>query len=369
MISYVPVATTTEAATEQLCGDIVPLREAKGQRRSVKVIQPGWGSSGYWPAEVLERDGPAAWPAGTQMFLDHPTESEESDRPERSVRDLAATLATDAAWQADGSDGPGLYAETVVAEPYTDLIDAIAEDIGVSVNTWAEAPIGEKEGRRGPVISRIASADESPFNSVDFVTKAGAGGKVLALMESVRAKAGTPPTTDATQHEKAPTSSESARTPREGHEMDETKLKEQLEAATAERDELRTKNEKLSGENASLRERVALSEAGTAVAVKLGESDLPEITRTRLTASLVKTVALAEDGTLDVTALEAKVTEAIADESAYIAKLTESGKVRDQGASTAPDGALHESFKSRYLADGKSEEQAEQMAAVAAAGR
>jgi hypothetical protein len=30
---------------------------------------------------------------------------------------------------------------------------------------------------------------------------------------------------------------------------------------------------------------------------------------------------------------------------------------------------LHESFKSRYLADGKSEEQAEQMAAVAAAGR
>ena len=55
-------------------GDFVPLVE-KAIRRdgtiALKLIKAGWGSSGYYPASVLERDGPAVFPAKTQMFWDH----------------------------------------------------------------------------------------------------------------------------------------------------------------------------------------------------------------------------------------------------------------------------------------------------------
>src|SRR5690625_6670486 len=55
----------------------------------IKVISADvQGSSGYYPAEVLERDGARAFPAGTHMFLDHPTATQKYDHPERSAKDL-----------------------------------------------------------------------------------------------------------------------------------------------------------------------------------------------------------------------------------------------------------------------------------------
>jgi hypothetical protein len=368
VITYEPVASATaEGRGAPLLGTIVPLREAKGTSFKLKLIEPGWGSSGYWPAEVLERDGPAAFPAGTHQYLDHPTASEEAERPERSVKDLAAVLATDAAWDADGWDGPGLYAETVVVDQFVDVIGAIADDIGASVNTWAVTEVGEAEGKRGPIVKRLASADEAPFNSVDFVTKAGAGGEIKALMESARTKVTTPTPGDAPQHEGASTAA-TASAPKEADEMDE-KLKEQLEAAVREANELRTENEGLKAERAQLRERLAIGQATAVVAGRLAETELPTVTQSRLTETLSTAVKLTEAGELDQTALSAAVEAAVADETAYLAELTESGKVRDQGGSTASDGALEKSFEARYLSEGMSPEQAKQMAARAASGR
>ncbi len=63
-----------EVELGEVHGDLVPIREAQGQRRAIKLIEPGWSTSRYWPAEVLERDGPAAFPAGTHMYLDHADE-------------------------------------------------------------------------------------------------------------------------------------------------------------------------------------------------------------------------------------------------------------------------------------------------------
>jgi hypothetical protein len=373
VVNYVPV-TVGEALTP-VHSDLVAVREAlavteaAGQKRRLKVIEPGWGSSGYWSAEVLERDGPAAFPAGTQMFVDHQTEAERDARPEGSLRDLAAVFDTDAVFDAAGEEGPGLYAEATVVEPWVPLIDAVAGDIGVSVSTYAESSMGEAEGRKGPIIGRIVSAAENPFNSVDFVTKPGAGGRVLAVVESLRPKSGSPQPVKASHDGTTP--SESAEPAKEAPEMDE-KLKEELEAAKRRVTELETANEALTTENGALREKVAIGEARGIVAAKLGGSELPEITQTRLTESLVRTVKLAEDGALDAAALEAATDAAIAAEADYIAKLTESGKVTGQGdahGTPVEAEAVRESFKSRYLAQGFSEEQAERMAATAAAGR
>src|SRR5690554_7670050 len=58
--------------------------ESKGIWR-IKLIEGDvHGSSGYYPASVLERDGATAFPAGTHIYLDHPTWEEDWQRPERS---------------------------------------------------------------------------------------------------------------------------------------------------------------------------------------------------------------------------------------------------------------------------------------------
>lgn len=183
------LATLTEAATAtgtvtEVRSDLTPIAAEAAIRSdgtiAVCLITPGWGSSGYYSPEVLEQaaaDG--VYPAGTQMFWDHPTVTEGSERPERSLRDLAAVLKTGAVWQPDHPQGPGLYAQARPFPPYRDLLAEMAPHIGVSIRAAAEVGQGEADGRRGRIVHRIV---EGP--SVDFVTKPGRGGKILEVFES-----------------------------------------------------------------------------------------------------------------------------------------------------------------------------------------
>jgi hypothetical protein len=85
---------------------------AAGNRWRIRLIEGNrWGSSGYYPRDVLERDGATAWPIGTHMFLDHPGENETQDRPERSVRDLAGHIASTPVYETDGPAGEGADAD------------------------------------------------------------------------------------------------------------------------------------------------------------------------------------------------------------------------------------------------------------------
>lgn len=172
------VATLAEVRSE-----IVDLGEAvagTGGTIEVLLISPGWGSSGFYSPDVLEAAGTArVFPRGTQMFLDHPTMTERNDRPERSVRDLAAVLESDGVWNANGKNGPGLYAFAKVFETWKPLIAELAAHIGVSIRAAAEMSSGEAEGRKGRIIDRLVEAV-----SVDFVTRAGRGGAVLAVLEA-----------------------------------------------------------------------------------------------------------------------------------------------------------------------------------------
>lgn len=145
-------------------------------RRSIQIITPGWGSSGYYSAEVLEAAAKdRVIPAGTHMYFNHASETERHDRPERDVRDIAAVLAEDARW-----DGERLIAEAEIMGPHAELIESLAPYIGVSISGSAtDVVVGEAEGRTGPIIEGLAHVA-----SVDFVTHAGRGGMVL--LESAR---------------------------------------------------------------------------------------------------------------------------------------------------------------------------------------
>ncbi len=131
------------------------------------MIAPGQGSSGYYSPEMLKRDGPRIFVPGVQSFLDHPTASEGYERPERSLRDLAGRLSTAAVWEDRGPLGPGLYADVDLFSHAASLIASVGPYIGVSIRA-------EGEIDRAGCVTALTAA-----HSVDFVTRAGAGGAIV----------------------------------------------------------------------------------------------------------------------------------------------------------------------------------------------
>lgn len=148
---------------------------AKSGRIRIKIIDEGQGSSGFYPAATLEAAAKdKVFPKGTHMFLDHPSVTENFDRPERSLRDLAAVLDSDAVFESGA-----LYAEAKVFPAYRELLTdpEVFEAIGVSIRASAEV----EETKTGRNVTKLVSSE-----SVDFVTKAGRGGKVMEVLESAR---------------------------------------------------------------------------------------------------------------------------------------------------------------------------------------
>ena len=348
--------------TESLAGDPVVLREGSLQDEIVpiKVIQPGWGSSGYYPPEVLERDGPQVFTAGTKMFWDHATESEERERPEGSLDDLAGELITNAQWNEHGREGPGLYADAKVFGRFKDAVNELAPHIGVSIRALGKAEKGEVEGRKGPIIKEISAA-----RSVDFVTIPGAGGKVVQLFEAYRDAVPENPYLPEDYRESLENQEHEAEAVMDEKAIQE--LKDQLQEALDRVTELDTINTALRGHANKLSAEKVAREA-------LRDIELPEPSKERvLTLAVEGELPLGENGALDQDALIAKVKEAASAERAYVASLTEAGgDVRGLGASGSSDNGgakLKESLKSMWLKLGKSVDEAEKLATIAANGR
>lgn len=151
-----------------------------GNKWHVKVIEAGWGSSGYYGPDMLKEYGPQVFKAGTKVFMNHPSLNETSDRPERDVHQLAGKLTSDAVFTENG-----LVADIEFYSHYAPIIKEMAGDVGLSIHALGNATVGEAEGRQGPIIESLVA---DPLTSVDVVTVAGAGGKFLNLLESYTRK-------------------------------------------------------------------------------------------------------------------------------------------------------------------------------------
>ena len=284
--------TSSEAAVVDLTGDVVALREgAVGQDGSalLKLIAPGWGSCGYYPAAVLERDGPSIFPKGTKNFWNHQTEAEEAARPEGDLRDLASVLTEDAHFEKNGPDGAGLYARANVFEHFRQPVDQLAKHIGMSIRASGKAREGEAEGKKGRIIEKLERG-----HSVDYVTTPGAGGKVLQLFEAARGR--------------------QQSTETEGDDMD---VKEALA-------KIRKTNE-----------RLALREAKDHAADKIGSERLNEATKRRLIERVILMAPLTEDGELDTKKFDEIIAREVKEEAVYLAQLTGGRVVQGMGSGAA----------------------------------
>lgn len=302
----------------------------------VKVIQPGWGSSGYYSETVLAAS--AQLFEGAQMFWNHPKSSDNYERPERDLRDLAGVL-TNVRYEETNANGAGIYGDATVFEPFRETLNEIGPYIGVSIRAGGKVHEGEAEGRAGLLVEEI-----NLVQSVDFVTRAGAGGKVLAQF------------------------AEAARSPynvlENANEEESMNLEEALNTINGLNTQLSEAHgqiDTLTQELARLNEAHMLTECGAIVAAELKESDLPEVTKERIQQEAGKFMATkGEDDKkkLDKDKVKQSVQEAIKAEAEYISKLSgginvtgmgSTGRENDENLAEAVD--LTDAFKAMGLSE------------------
>lgn len=355
-IAYVPKAgALSEAALDE---EFVALNEGAVRTdgtATIKLITPGWGSSGYYPADVLKRDGPGVFREGTKMYADHPTAQEEAARPERSIRDLAAVLTSSARWEDVGADGPGLYAEAKVFETWRKPLDEMAVDTGVSIRALGRARMGDAEGRKGPIVESIVSA-----KSVDFVTDAGRGGRIVPLAEAARNR-----NPQGHRPDSGSKPAKEVHMPLSAEELAMiTSLQESVTALAGQVQALTTTNQRLTEAG------LVADAAGYATQLLAGVA-LPDVTKARLVEA-VKLKAPAKDGALDREAFRALVEAAAKDEANYLSRISGLGNVRLAGGElslTEAEGPSPEETTKALAATFQSLGLSESAAQVAAAGR
>ena len=237
---------------------VAPNAESLGDGKyRIRIIVPGQGSSGIYTAENLAESAPL-FKAGTEMFIDHPTESEEWERPERSIRDYAGVFLEDATVGEDGA----LYTVCKVFSGVNELIKDKWKHIGVSINAWCDQPITETG--IVPVFAGV--------RSVDFVTSPGAGGGIVDLLESIRNNNSTKEGTVDKEIESK-------------FDALETKIASLVEALDSKLESLMTPVQESKEEKASVDVDSAI-EAGK----KIAESGLPDVAATRVREAVKKGV-------------------------------------------------------------------------------
>ncbi|MBU2249597.1 MAG: ChaB family protein [Gammaproteobacteria bacterium] len=328
-----------ETESRTIISDVISLAEATISGKGVAqviIIKSGLNSSKdrYYPAEVLARDYQVF--EGVKMYADHPTEDEEKQRPERSIRDWVATLKN-----VHVDESGQLIGEAVIVEPWmqaklANLRDqSMLSEMGISINAVGTASKGEIEGVKTNVIERIVRV-----RSVDFVTEPGAGGMVqiyeadrdadvdLVSLDILRERR--PDLVKSIENEVKSQLLQEARKVMESEERIK-ELETQNAGLVQEKDDLQGKLTE--AEKAGMK-----AEAKFAIDKAVGESELPELARARILEKFVG--AESADG----------ITEAIKAESDYIAALTEAGKVKGMGGNTtktveAGTQALREALK------------------------
>lgn len=171
---------------------------------NVVLLRAGHGNLGqrHWYSAAALQDAVARDIfEAAQAYLDHPSTIEEQTRPERSVRDLAG-------WYSDVEVRPytdpevgktvalfGTFHPAVGKDEVVTIVRTCIEYAkryprmawaGLSINAYGDSVPQTIDGEQWNVVDRIEGVD-----SVDIVTKAGAGGTLVAsLKESYRMKTG-----------------------------------------------------------------------------------------------------------------------------------------------------------------------------------
>jgi len=381
------------AATESAVFDspfshfrLIEAKDKSGLLIDVHIIGPGWGSSGYYSEAVLKKaceDG--VYPAGMHMHLDHPTRSAEKEQPARTIKGespLAAVLTESGHYDPKGWDGPGVYAKARVMPQFVEDIKTLDGHIGISHYVSGKSEAGEVGGKKGPIITELIA---DSLNTVDFVTVPGAGGHYRTLFSEMKVGRQDPiGNMDKTgenmgDKQESLTLSEVRTNHPEIFEEMKKALSEELKIEVATKDQTK-KLAEAADKIKALEQKVAEQGAKLAevkareyIATEIAKAKIPETSGKILTEQLVKLVILTEDGEIDAPKFGQIVTEAIKAKAEEIAAIKKETGITGNGGGAPPAGdgmkSLIESFVAMNIAVGKTKEEAERLAEIAAGGR
>lgn len=144
---------------------------------NVKLIKPGWGNARdghYYPAEVIKRDARVF--EGAKMYTTDHREGEKSERTEVSQIQKIIGFTDDGAPIARVLIFDPGFAEKTRNRAKAGML----ESLECSILAYGRAKSGNApDGKAGKIVEAITAAQ-----SVDWVTRAGAGGKALSLAEN-----------------------------------------------------------------------------------------------------------------------------------------------------------------------------------------
>lgn len=172
-----------EAVRTSFFSELMPLTEAviDAEKKTLEVtlIKPGWSANGkYYSSEMLGRDMHVF--EGTKAYADHPSRSEETNRPERSVRDISGYYTGVHQSPTGSLKATRHFVGRVGDEMYPLAVEAVNNKpdlMGLSINALGKTKLGEAEGRKGIIVESLVKG-----NSVDDVTTPAAGGKYERLL-------------------------------------------------------------------------------------------------------------------------------------------------------------------------------------------
>ena len=296
-----------EATKEGIAQGIVPIR----------IIAPGFNTSkGRYYSEQAVQDAADIFD-GAKMYADHPTKAEEKEKPERSIRDWVATLHDTKVSEAGNAVGIAHINAGWLKEKIQNLYEqGDLQHLGTSINAVGSGTTQTIEGHKTTLVERLL---RSTFQSVDFVTEAGAGGQA-GLRESAGDSINDVDLMDlATFKEARPDLVEVIESTI--REQINTEVKKQMDAEARVK-ELEGENETLTKENSGLKEAAVAAEkakvkevAQAAIKSAVDKATLPQAAKDKLIEAH-KDDESAEG--IDVV---------ITNEATYIATVTEAGKI------------------------------------------
>lgn len=306
-----------EATKEGIAQGIVPIR----------IISPGFNTSfGRFYSEQAIQDAAVIFD-GAKMFANHPTEAEEAARPERAIQDWVATLHECRVSESGNAVGIAHINAGWLKEKIQNLFEqGDLQHLGTSINAVGKGTNQTIEGHKTVLVEGLV---KSIFQSVDFVTEAGAGGQA-GLRESAGDSINDVDLMDlATFKEARPDLVEAIESTI--REQINTEVKQKMDAE-ARIKELEDENDVLTKENGGLKE--AKEAAEKAKVKETAQAAIKEaVDKSELPAKAKEKIIEAHKDDESAEGIEA----VIKDEATYIAEITEAGKIRGMGPAPAEE--------------------------------
>ena len=179
----------------------IKIYNLSGRKAEVVLIDEGLGNRvnmNYYGPEALA-GAPEVFECAP-CFTDHPSESENSDRPERSIWHKAGYFTNVRLETIEGKStikavltldetetGEAVLSKIKAAIQFkADNPAAEAEYVGLSINATGESERRDMTINGEPLtVNYVTAFVKDPFTSVDIVTVPARGGRFLALLESI----------------------------------------------------------------------------------------------------------------------------------------------------------------------------------------